>query len=316
MWWPADDRRRGQRIDDNDMQSAARRSASAEGALAHALRLGLIGLALVGAGAAMSDRAHAQSVQQSAAGAQSDQSKEARLRELKALYDKGLLSRAVFLDEQRRILRAEPTVQQPAAAASLTGPPGAGGLRAGNRWEYAVVNLRRPLPFKRLFEISDARDHAIVERVVTEDGRIVTAEHQKGAYVDMSVGMQFAPYYFAFKRVPDLGPISDVKIKNGDPCAYGGRNPYNMYECEVVVKFVGAETVSVPAGTFEAQVVRVEITQNTKGFTTGWRSRSIAIARYWFVPKTGRFVRAVIRSGDGSRGETMELISTNVALAQ
>jgi hypothetical protein len=282
-------------------------------ARARALHAGLITLALVCAGAAASDGANAQVAGLTVA--QADPAKEGRLHELKALYDKGLISRSVFLDEQRRILRGEPPAPAAVSAPAPAVAPGAGGLRAGYRWEYAVVDSSGGLPFKRLFEIEQASDSSIVERVVMEDGSTRTAQHRKGAYLDMSGGMQFSPYYFAFKLVPDVGPIRDVKVENGDPCAYGTKNTYNTYDCEVVVKFEGEEVVSVPAGNFAAQVVRVEITQIIWGFTTGQRSRSIAFGRFWLAPKAGRLVKASV-TYRGSRTERMELISTNVALAR
>jgi len=271
-------------------------------------------LALVCAAAAAAEHAHAQ-----AAGltlAQADSAKEARLRELKALYDKGLISKPVFLDEQRRVLRDERPAPAATATPSAVSAPGAGGLRPGHRWEYAVVSSRRSWPSKRLYEIEQASDAAIVERVVMEDGRILSAEHHKGAYVDMTGGMQFSPYYFAFRLVPDVGSIGAVKVEHGDPCAYGEKNPYNTADCEVTAKFEGVDMVSVPAGDFEAHRVHVEIAQIIWGFTTGQRSRSIAVGTFWISPKAGRIVKASVRYGVGGwRTDTMELVSTNVALA-
>jgi len=269
------------------------------------LSAGLVALALLGSGAGLPE--HAQ--------AQADPSRESRLHELKALYDKGLISKPVYLDEQRRILRDAPAAVPSAAAPSAAPPPGAGGLHAGNRWEYTILRPSGGLPSKRLFEIEQATDSAIMERIVMEDGRTLTAQHQKGAYVDMSGGMQFSPYYFAFRLAPDVGRIGGIAVKHGDPCAYGTKNPYNTYDCEVSARFEGSEVVSVPAGIFEAHLVRVEVSQIIWGFTTGQVSRPVAVGRFWFAPKAGRFVKAIVRYG-GSRTEIMELVSTNVALAQ
>jgi len=268
------------------------------------LSAGLVALVLLGASAALSDRAQAQA----------DPSKELRLHELKALYDKGLISKPVYVDEQRRILKGVPAAAPSATQPSTTSPPGAGGLRAGNRWEYSVLRSHRSLASKRVFEVERASDSTIVERVVMEDGRTLSAQHQAGAYLDLSGGMQFSPYYFAFRMAAEVEPIRDVKVKNGDLCAYVSRYPQNSYDCEVTARFEGDEVVSVPAGNFTAHLVQVEVLRNVWGMTTGLRTSTIAKGRFWFAPKAGRFVKAIVTYG-GSRTEIMELISTNVALA-
>ena len=86
---------------------------------------------------------------------------------------------------------------------------------------------------------------------------------------------------------------------------------YNTYECEVSAVFEGSDTVTVPAGTFQAQRVRVKVYQQVWGSTAaGNLSGVIADGQFWISPKAGRIVKAVIEyEADRPWTETMELVS-------
>jgi hypothetical protein len=279
--------------------------------LARSLYAGFVALAIVCAGAAPSNRAHAQ-----AAGltvAQSDSAKEARLRELKALYDKGLLSRSVFLDEQRRILRAGPPAPQAAVATSPAPPPGASGLRPGNRWDYAVIDSRKGLRAQRSFEIEQASSFAIVERIRLENGKTLNAEHHSGSYLTMLGGMQFAPYYLALQPAPFQGTVDLARVYGGDACEtreVAGADYAMPIECEIKAKIAGPDRVTVPAGTFEA--VRVHVVIHSQR-PLGRARQHIADGDFWVSPKAGRLIKAAVQyDASGPWTETMELVSTNV----
>jgi len=252
--------------------------------------------------------------------------KEARLRELKDLKDKGLVSEEVYREEQRRIL-AEPT---PAPQPSLTpvalaspapvtdrAAAGAAGLRPGDRWDYIVVDSRKGLPAQRSFEIEQADAYAIVERIHLEDGKTFTAQHHKGPYLSMPGGMQFAPYYLALQTVALPGPLGEIKVLGGDACATrvaAGGDYASVLECVIKADVAGRDRVTVPAGTFEAVRVRVTILSQRP---LGRARQHIGDGDYWISPQAGRLIKATVKyHGPHPWTETMELAAAKTARSQ
>jgi len=187
---------------------------------------------------------------------------------------------------------------------------GFGGLRSGDRWEYRYVDSRNGRAGARSFEIEQFADGQIVERIELEDGAMLTATHHGGAYLDMHGGMQFAPYYSAYtsRSLPQSMPA--LEVLGGDACEQGPKTIYRTAECEVIAELVGTETVSVPAGTFESQVVRVKVRQEVWSSALAYLSGPVAEAKYWISPAAGRIVRAEIRYDlERPWTETMELVS-------
>jgi hypothetical protein len=206
----------------------------------------------------------------------------------------------------------------PAAApapAPVDPPPiEAGGLRQGDRWEYALIDSRKGRSERRSYSIEQASANAIVELIQLDDGRMLAVEHHGGAYLNLVGGMQFAPYYLAFEPVAVAGPVGHVKAEGGDACETrieGGGDYATSIECQVSAEFTDLESVTVPAGTFQAQVVHVTIVSEVFG---NWRRKeSLVDARFWMSPETKRIVKAEVRY-DAARPwtETMELVSYRV----
>jgi len=270
------------------------------------LYAGLIALALVCAHGAASDHAHAQVAGRTLTVAQSDPAKEARLRELKALYDKGLISKSVFLAEQRRILSGKPPLARDDVGSGAAAS--AGGLRPGDRWVYRYRDSRQRVPVTRSFEIAQAGAAAIVESISLEDGRRLSAEHRAGGYLHALAGLQFAPYYFSFARLGELRSVGELRVEGGGVCGVDVL-PVEHTECVARAEFVGTEIVSVPAGHFGAHVIRVTVAQESTG-RWGTRLQSIIDATFWLSPPVGRLVKATTRHhGDAPWSETMELVA-------
>jgi len=262
------------------------------------------------------------------AAAPAGRSKEERLRELKALNDKGLIADEVYDEEQRRIL-AEPTpAAQPAtssvamaapAAAPAPAPAaaGPGGLRPGDRWDYVVVDSRKGGRVQRSFEIEQASAHAIIEQIRLEDGKVLSAEHHKGAYLSMLGGMQFAPYHLALQPVVVEGPLDAVRMESGDACATRVLEPGDngsALECEITANIAGRDRVTVPAGTFNAVRIHVMIYSQRP---LGRARQHISDGDFWFSSEAGRLVKAAV-TYHASRPwtETMELVGMQVAAVQ
>jgi len=260
--------------------------------------------------------------------------KEERLRELKALKDKGLIADEVYDEEQHRIL-AEPTPPsspQPAAssvamaapAAAPTPAPaaqpaaaGPSGLRPGDRWDYVVIDSRNGGRAQRSFEIEQASQFAILEHIQLEDGKTLSVEHRKGPYLSLSGGMQFAPYYLALQPVVVEGPVGAVRIEGGDACATRELEPGDKgsaLECEIQANIAGRDRVTVPAGTFDAVRVHVAIYSQRP---LGRARQHIGDGDFWFSPEAGRVIKAAVKY-EASRPwtETMELVGMQVAAVQ
>lgn len=261
-----------------------------------------------------------------AAEASAGTSKEARLRELKDLKDKGLVSDEVYREEQRRIL-VEPTpaphpALTPVALASPTpatdrAAAGGAGLRPGDRWDYTVVDSRKGFPAQRSFEIEQADAYAIVERIRLEDGKTLTAQHHKGPYLSMLGGMQFAPYYLALQTVAVPGPLGEIKVLGGDACATrvaAGGDYASVLECVIKAEVAGRDRVTVPAGTFDAIRVHVTIISQRP---LGRARQHIGDGDYWISPQAGRLIKATVKyHGPHPWTETMQLAAAKTARAQ
>lgn len=256
-------------------------------------------------------------------------SKEERLQELKALKDKGLLSDQVYHQEQLRVLaEAAPAAARPPHAGATAAPAAQAtpatarpaGLQPGDRWEYEFRDSRKAGSVARSFVIEQASAQLIVERISLADGNTLSAEHRAGAYLELTGGMQFAPYYFAFQPEAATRPIESLRVSGGDACAnrrVGGGDYAASHECEVRAEFTGPDLVSVAAGTFESQRVRVKIASQMRGGYMGARRRNTGEGTFWISAASGRLVKAVVKY-DAERPwtETMELVSMKVAMRE
>jgi len=89
---------------------------------------------------------------------------------------------------------------------------------------------------------------------------------------------------------------------------------YNTFSCEVRAQFLGPETLSVPAGTFETQRVRIEVFQRVHGTTAaGLQSGVVAVGTFWVSPAEKRLVKGVVNyETQQPWTESMELVSTRI----
>jgi hypothetical protein len=203
----------------------------------------------------------------------------------------------------------------PAALPPAGGPEG---VHVGDRWAYRFVDSRDGHSVSRKFQVTGVDSNAIFERIELDDGRIATAAHHGGAYLNMTGGMQYAPYHFAFQSSAAPGEVDRVKVEGGDACAtrrYAAGDYAASYACQVRAVFSGTETVTVPAGPFQAYVVRVNVVaERTHG---GFRTIPVVTGKFWISPDAHRMVKAIV-DYDAERPwtETMELVSMKVEADQ
>jgi len=197
-------------------------------------------------------------------------------------------------------------VRESAPPRSMPPAAGPGGLGEGNRWEYRYIDSRNGRTTSRRFEITRVDASTIVERIELENGKVL--------------GMQYAPYYRAFQRDAVIGPTDSLRVESGDACATRRINANDYaasHECLVRAEPVGTETINVPAGTFQTQVVRVIVKSEAFGGHRGAQSSVVSDAKFWISPKAGRIVKAVVNyEADRPWTETMELASMTPATAE
>jgi uncharacterized caspase-like protein len=198
-----------------------------------------------------------------------------------------------------------------AAPPAALGPAGPGGLRPGDRWEYAYKHTGENKVEKRVFEVNRVAEDLIVDRLLTEDDGPRTTEHQKGAYVNMAAGMQFAPYFLAFAQVNPGETFEPLAVEAGTACPGSDEGRSGSW-CQAKALAMGGERITVPAGSFETEKFAV--------FADGGVSDSALSVRghFWLSSTVGRIVKARVSytssraSFFGTRDtwtETMELVS-------
>ncbi len=160
--------------------------------------------------------------------------------------------------------------------------------KVGDRWTYAFKDLSAGRSRTHEVEVTSVGAGGIQESVASAAGNAVALAHGPGAYVSGVGFVQLSPYLLAYGDLTP-GPIKgDVAVTQLADCA--GAN-----SCTVEAVAERNETVTVPAGTFEARKLTVDILiQRTGSFGSG----QLALA-YWYAPQVRRFVKAT-GTGRGS----------------
>jgi hypothetical protein len=200
-----------------------------------------------------------------------------------------------------------PTVVEPARAAVSTLP------LKGERWTYRSSGKWPTSPRRRIEVVVQS----VEGEVVTEVLRVLEPASERGSeerrsrgrqpdFVAWSgIGIEFGPYFGAFVDLAGQRPLSGVSTPDLTPL---WRQWFSS------VKVLGRESVSVPAGTFDAY--KVEVWSNR--FATGDRMTAGAEpvrVHYlvWYAPQAKRYVkmRRQIAMADSSEGEldVFELVS-------
>ena len=245
-----------------------------------------VGIALLAA-ASLGTAAHAQGVEQ-------------QLRDLKRLRDSGLISDAVYAEQQRRILEA-PAPAAPAAAAAAQPNPvsapvvqsAAPGLPAvGASWNYRLQDRlfpRRQQTFA--VTVGGLNGPLVNELVQAGEGERVAqpVDAQVVRFVERDLGGQ---------RFVEMSPYILAAVKGGalpnPPTHYplgGSSEPFRVRLGNII-----EDNVNVPAGSFKA--IRIDVTgeRSAGGFLGlgGGQLNTLAVTRFkytaWYAPELGRYV--------------------------
>jgi len=173
--------------------------------------------------------------------------------------------------------------------------------KRGDRWTYIGWTTRTPdKKGKTRFEIRGVTDDGILEALTTWNGRKSEWVHGPGIYfVGRDSAMPFfSPYFRAFG-----GEFKDGERWRNLPFQHFGVCSSNPGQrCNFTAKVLGRETVTVPAGTFDAWRVEVELVAVPVG--GGAWSRSYT---YWFADAAKRFVKHTDR-GNSPNSTDVEIV--------
>lgn len=181
----------------------------------------------------------------------------------------------------------------------------------GERWAYRSSG-KWPTSPKRRFEIvaQSVVDGVVTDELhVTEPGRAGEVRRSRGNNPDFiawnAIGTEFSPYFGAYVALAEQKSLSGFPTPDTD-------SQWTQWYSKAAV--VGQESVSVPAGTFNAFKVEVSSSRAQTGSFAQMQIEPVRI-RYliWYVPQVKRYVRMQrsIKAADGSESENdiFELVS-------
>jgi hypothetical protein len=176
---------------------------------------------------------------------------------------------------------AAPAPEAPRALAGLPKP--------GDTWTYRLTDLDRKDEYRQqryTVNVTAVADNGIAERFSLESGPAGLVRHGPGGYLASAGAALFSPYLPLFQELAAGAGIAPIVVRDG-ACAAD-------YLCDAQARVVGRETVSVPAGRFDA--VKVAVTNAWRSNGSGHQlfiaqmngARTITI---WYAPEVKRAVK-------------------------
>jgi hypothetical protein len=186
---------------------------------------------------------------------------------------------------------------RPAAPAVVALPtPAMRHPSAGDTWTYRLSYPRlrgqwgqTAKPARtHVVTVTEASESSVTDQVSVDGGSPVITKHARGGFLMSQGAPIFSPYLATLDNLPTSGRLRGIEI--AEPGCSGS------YLCEVKGSVAGRETVSVPAGTFQA--IRVVVTHEWRP-TTGSVTHAAQMAQYsggrtltvWYVPELKRAVK-------------------------
>ena len=197
-----------------------------------------------------------------------------------------------------------PVRPAPAAPVALAAPSGGRLPQVGDTWTYRLSYPKRfgiPLPEPSvrtlIVRIDSASETEIVDQVLVDGAQASATRHAKGAYLLTQGVSIFSPYLIDFTDLPRGAPLGDVTIQ--EPSCR------STHACVARARVVGTESVTVPAGTFNAVRILVDqswrpgpsasaLGQHGMAMANGGRTLTI-----WYAPEVKRAVKFSSRHGVG-----------------
>lgn len=178
---------------------------------------------------------------------------------------------------------------------AVAGQPAATGRSAavlpvkGERWVYKASG-KWPTSFKQRFEILA---QSVADSLVTDELRVLDGagspeqRRSRGGKPDFVawtvIGMEFSPYFGAYVDLARQESLGSLPTPDYDP---------QWRDWHSKVEVLGRESVSVPAGTFDAFKVEVWSNRRQTGSAATLQVEPVRV-RYtiWYAPQVKRYVR-------------------------
>lgn len=177
----------------------------------------------------------------------------------------------------------------PAAAAA--GPAHAAATLPvrGERWVYKASG-KWPTSFKQRFEVVV---QSVADSLVTDELRVADGSggpelrRSRGSKPDFvawtAIGMEFSPYFGAYGDLARQGSLTNLPTPDFDP---------QWRDWHSSVEVLGRESVSVPAGTFDAFKVQVWSNRRQTGSAATLQVEPVRVRFVvWYAPQVKRYVR-------------------------
>ena len=206
---------------------------------------------------------------------------EARREELRAARQEVRKEQLAARRAEREACRSAPQGGTRAAPA-VARPP-----QAGDSWTYCLAYLERrgvpPQPFQRhVVTVASASESEVIDELVIEGGSPSQTRHERGGYLVSQPVSVFSPYLAVFDDLSARRDLGRVELLDA-PCK-------TAFLCEARAQHSGTETVTVPAGTFDA--IKIVVTQTWRPADQpdprGMGDRTLVV---WYAPQLKRAVK-------------------------
>lgn len=159
----------------------------------------------------------------------------------------------------------------------------------GERWIYKASG-KWPTSFKQRFEVVA---QSVADSLVTDELRVADGSggpelrRSRGSKPDFvawtAIGMEFSPYFGAYGDLARQGSLTNLPTPDFDP---------QWRDWHSSVEVLGRESVSVPAGTFDAFKVQVWSNRRQTGSAATLQVEPVRVRFVvWYAPQVKRYVR-------------------------
>lgn len=195
---------------------------------------------------------------------------------------------------------------EPAATADATAP------RVGESWTYRTSGKWPTSPKRNIVIAVQAVANGVVTDGLRADGGsglagdVRRAAGAKPGFLSWDqIGAEFSPYLAAYNNMGNLGTLRGFTTPDVPP---------NWSQWYSELKVLGQETVSVPAGSFQAHKIEVWSSRHATGGPTQAGIEPVRIQYLiWYTPQTKRYVkmqrRVISASGAENEKDVFELVA-------
>lgn len=171
--------------------------------------------------------------------------------------------------------------------------------KAGDSWSYRLTQPDRKDEFRQqryTVSVTAVSGASISDRYALESGESGQSRHGAGGYLAPLGPALFSPYLPLFQELAAGGNVGTVVVRDGT-CA-------SDYACDAVARVVGRETITVPAGRFDA--IKVTVSHSWRA-ASGGSGHQAYIAQMnggrtmtvWYAPAVKRAVKVSSRLQTG-----------------